>query len=145
MLEWCAVYAASVCYNASMEMRLGEHLSNDLFLYERSRFRSAVAGVIITSLMTMGLGMVVWPVLRDLLYSRIITLQTTATVLGIALIAMVFIWLYVIIRLIVRARIYSKGVRKRHRGLASIVVALGVAIVFAVAVPVVVFILNPIT
>ena len=89
-----------------MEMRLGDHLDDDLFLYERSRFRSATVGVVIMSVLTMGLGIVVWRVVTDLLYSQITTLQIAATTLGVALIITVIVWLYLIVRLIVRFYTY---------------------------------------
>ncbi|MNH50483.1 hypothetical protein D3C73_20970 [compost metagenome] len=133
-----------VCYNTGMEMRLGDHLDSDLFLYERSRFRSAAIGVVITSILTMSLGVVVWPVLKDLLNSRINTLQITAVTLGVALIIMAIIWLYFIIRLFVRFYNYSKESQGRHRSPVWTLLALGLTLLFASLTPLVVFIFNPI-
>lgn len=127
-----------------MEMRLGDHLDSDLFLYERSRFRSAIVGVVIMSILTMGLGVAVWRVLSDLLYSQINTLQITATVLGVALIITVIIWLYFVARLIVRFYAYRVVLREQHRSFLLSGIALGIALLLAALVPIVVIFFNPI-
>lgn len=127
-----------------MEMRLGDHLDDDLFLYERSRFRSATVGVVIMSILTMGLGIVVWRVVTDLLYSQITTLQIAATTLGVALIITVIVWLYLIVRLIVRFYTYRIVLLEKCRGVLLSGITLAVALLLAALVPVVVIFFNPI-
>ena len=127
-----------------MEMRLGDHLDDDLFLYERSRFRSATVGVVIMSVLTMGLGIVVWRVVTDLLYSQITTLQIAATTLGVALIITVIVWLYLIVRLIVRFYTYRIVLLEKCRGVLLSGITLAVALLLAALVPVVVIFFNPI-
>jgi hypothetical protein len=127
-----------------MEMRLGDHLDDDLFLYERSRFRSATVGVVIMSVLTMGLGIVVWRVVTDLLHSQITTLQIAATTLGVALIITVIVWLYLIVRLIVRFYTYRIVLLEKHRGVLLSGITLAVALLLAALVPVVVIFFNPI-
>ena len=135
---------AGLWYNTGMEMRLGDHLNSDLFLYERSRFRSAVAGVVITSILTIGFGVVVRPVLSDLLYSHVNTLQVTAMVLGLALIGMVVIWLYFVARLIVRFYIYKNSLQERHKSLLPSGIALVAILLMIGLVPVAIWLFNPI-
>lgn len=127
-----------------MEMRLGDHLDDDLFLYERSRFRSATVGVVIMSILTMGLGIVVWRVVTDLLHSQITTLQIAATTLGVALIITVIVWLYLIVRLIVRFYTYRIVLLEKCRGVLLSGITLAVALLLAALVPVVVIFFNPI-
>ncbi|MCY1551785.1 hypothetical protein D9M68_881400 [compost metagenome] len=127
-----------------MEIRLGDHLNSDLFLYERSRFRSAVAGVIITCILTTGCGVVVWPVLSDLLDSQVNTLRVIAMVLGLALIGMVIIWLYFVVRLIVRFYVYKDSLREGHKSLLPSSITLVVILLLVGLVPVVVRFFNPI-
>lgn len=126
-----------------MEMRLGEDLNDDLFMYERSRFRSAIIAVIVTSTMTAGLGIFVWPVLGDMLDSEFNTLQTMAMLLGGAFAAMVLTWLYFIIRMITRFYSHLAGLRQRHRRNALAYIVLCIAISFVICVPIVVVVLNP--
>lgn len=127
-----------------MEMRLGDNLNDDLFIYGRSRFRSAVVAVIVTSMMTAGLGIFVWPVLRDMLQSQFNTLQTIALLLGGALIAMGIIWLYFIIRMLVTFRFYFASLRQRRSSAVLASTALGIAVLFIAFVPIAVLILEPI-
>lgn len=128
-----------------MTMHLGEQIDDTMFLYERSRFRSAVTGVIITSFLTVSLGIFVWPVLKDMLYSQFNTLQMTAVLLGGAFAVMVMIWLYFIVRLLIQFRGYIIASRKQRRSILLGSVALAIALLCAVAVPAVVLILDPIT
>jgi hypothetical protein len=126
-----------------MEMRLGEDLNDDLFMYERSRFRSAIVAVIVTSMMTTGLGVFVWPILGDMLDSEFNTLQTMAMLLGGAFAAMALTWLYFIIRMITRFYSHLTGLRQRHRRSTLAYVALCIAMSFVISVPIVVVVLNP--
>ena len=128
-----------------MTMHLGEQIDDTMFLYERSRFHSAVTGVIITSILTVSLGIFVWPVLKDMLYSQFNTLQMTAVLLGGAFAVMVMIWLYFIVRLLIQFRGYIIASRKQRRSILLGCVALAIALLCAVAVPAVVLIFNPIT
>lgn len=128
----------------AMTMHLGERMDDTMLFYERSRFRATVVGVIITSVLTMGLGMFVWPVLRDFLYSQFGTLQTTAMVLGGAFAVMVVVWLYSIVRMFVRFHSYSRNLQKFHRGRLLGSIALATALLCAVLVPVVIFVFDPI-
>lgn len=132
-------------YNTGMEMRLGDHLNNDLFLYERSRFRSAVTGVVVTSILTIGFGVVMRPILNDLLYSQINTLRVTAMVLGLVLIGMVIIWLYFVVRLIVRFYVYKNSLRERRRSILPSSIAMAAILLLVGSVPVIVWFFNPIT
>lgn len=127
-----------------MTMHLGEQADDTMFLYERSRFRSAVVGVIITSFLTVSLGIFVWPVLKDMLYSRFNTLQMTAVLLGGVFAIMAMIWLYFIVRSLIQFRDYAATSRKQHRSILIGSMALAIALLCAAAVPVVVLIFNPI-
>lgn len=127
-----------------MEMRFGDHQSGDLFLYERSRFRSAVIGAIITSILTIGFGVVMRPILSDLLYSQVNTLRVIAMILGLALIGVVVIWLYFVVRLIVRFYVYKDSLRKRRKSLLPSGIALVAVLLLVGSVPVIVWFFNPI-
>lgn len=124
-------------------MRLGDDLNDDLFMYERSRFRSGIVAVIVTSMMTTGLGVFVWPILGYMLDSEFNTLQTMAMLLGGAFAAMVLTWLYFIIRMTTRFYSHLTGLRQRHRRSTLAYVALCIAISFVIFVPIVVVVLNP--
>lgn len=127
-----------------MDMRFGNHQSGDLFLYERSRFRSAVISVIITSILTIGFGVVMRPVLSDLLYSQVTTLRVIAIILGLALVGMVVIWLYFVVRLIVRFYVYKDSLRERQKSLLPSGTALVATLLLVGSVPVIVWFFNPI-
>lgn len=127
-----------------MEMRFGDHQSGDLFLYERSRFRSAVIGVIITSILTIGFGVVMRPIQNDLLYSQVNTLRVIAMILGLALISIVVIWLYFVVRLIVRFFGYKRSLRQRRKSLFPSGITLVAILLLVGSVPVIIWFFNPI-
>jgi len=127
-----------------MEMRFGNHQSGDLFLYERSRFRSAVIGAIVTSILTIGFGVVMRPILSDLLYSQVNTLKVIATILGLTLIGVVVVWLYFVARLIMRFYVYKDRLQEGHKSLLLTRITLVTVLLLVGSVPIIVWFFTPI-
>jgi len=127
-----------------MEMRFGNHQSGDLFLYERSRFRSAVIGAIVTSILTIGFGVVMRPILSDLLYSQVNTLKVIATILGLTLIGVVVVWLYFVARLIMRFYVYKDSLQEGHKSLLLTRITLVTVLLLVGSVPIIVWFFTPI-
>ncbi|MNY64141.1 hypothetical protein D3C86_2012100 [compost metagenome] len=65
-------------------------------------------------------------------------------VLGLALIGMVIIWLYFVVRLIVRFYVYKDSLREGHKSLLPSSITLVVILLLVGLVPVVVRFFNPI-
>src|SRR5664279_44591 len=86
-----------------------------LFAYERSRFHSAVTGVIVSSILTAALGVFVWPVLRDMNGRWSDMFQSAALALGGVLSVVLIVLLYFFLRLIVSFVHYSHGLRQHKR------------------------------
>lgn len=123
-------------------MHLGGHDDEYVFRYDRSRFRSAITGVLFTSLLTAVLGSIVWPILRDMRSNWVETLHTVALFLVGALLLMILIWLYFIVRMIIFFVIHIRGSAVFHHSVAPAWTALLVAIMVVATVPLVIFSLN---
>lgn len=125
-----------------MEMHLGEQDDEYMFRYDRSRFRSSVIGTLFTSLLTVVLGGIVWPILRDMKSNWVETLHIAALALTGVLILMVLIWLYFVVRMVVFFIIHIRGSRVFHHSITPAWIALLLTIVVIATVPLTIFGLN---
>lgn len=116
----------------------------NLFVYERSRFHSGVSGVIFSSILIAGLGVFMWPVLRDMNGHWGEVFRSAALILGAVLLVISLVGLYFLARLISSFRYYVRGLRTRQHTIVPTLIAFVVAVGFILMAPIIIFVLNPI-
>jgi len=119
-----------------------ENKQEYLFIYERSRFRSAAWGVVICSLLVGALGVFTWPIIRDMRSTWVDMFQSAAWVLAVIALLSALVWLYFILRMFVSGIRYLRGLKEHHRSKVPALIAFAIASLCILAAPVAVFILH---
>ena len=121
---------------------INENKKEYLFIYERSRYRSAVGGVIICSILVGALGIFTWPIVRDMRSSWGDMFQSAAWILAAITLLAALVWFYFVLRMFVSGTRYLHGLKERQKGRAFTLIALIIACAFVAATPVAVFLLH---